>query len=359
MAPTTVSTRRTRTTSDPTVPPSTAVRLDVLVFVACSLDPIVLSKPLQWSLGWYSLFGIHQYSHHSSIQCIARITNTSVVACSIHTQAMSSTGNVQAFTIIIDFKFTMFTSITNVTSAGEVVHTINTLSSFTAVDVLHLTLINVHITDPSCVAWVTNTNVAIYSIHTLHGRALHRWCSSFRTHWFPFHSIHQRSQCHKCRCRCLHYQHTVLFHCSWCSSLDTHHQCSHHRSCVAWIANTNVVIHSIHTLAMSTHWQVYCGHYINQHMLSHQDSSGHRMVLSLADLSVWCFACDSHIDNQVSHHSPLRRRELWTISKTTCPTSSLTVVETTFLTSRKNWTPWVLTRLYKQFHFWGDLKISS
>ena len=44
---------------------------------------------------------------------------------------------------------------------------------------------------------------------------------------------------------------------------------------------------------------MYCGRYVNQHMLAHTDSSGHQMVLSLADISVWCFACDSYIDNHV------------------------------------------------------------
>ena len=46
--------------------------------------------------------------------------------------------------------------------------------------------------------------------------------------------------------------------------------------------------------------QVYCGRYINEHMVQHcEDPSGHRVVLSLADLSVWCFACDSYVDNPV------------------------------------------------------------
>ena len=54
--------------------------------------------------------------------------------------------------------------------------------------------------------------------------------------------------------------------------------------------------------------QVYCGRYVNQHMLEHQDSSGHKMVLSLADISVWCFACDSYIDNHVCVRKEGERR---------------------------------------------------
>ena len=40
--------------------------------------------------------------------------------------------------------------------------------------------------------------------------------------------------------------------------------------------------------------QVYYGRYINQHMLKHTEETGHKMVLSYADLSMWCFACDLH-----------------------------------------------------------------
>lgn len=43
-------------------------------------------------------------------------------------------------------------------------------------------------------------------------------------------------------------------------------------------------------------------------MLEHQDSSGHKMVLSLADISVWCFACDSYIDNHVCVRKEGERR---------------------------------------------------
>ena len=50
-----------------------------------------------------------------------------------------------------------------------------------------------------------------------------------------------------------------------------------------------------------THTQAYCGRYVNQHMLDHQDTAGHKVVLSLADISVWCFECDSYLDNEVLH----------------------------------------------------------
>ena len=44
---------------------------------------------------------------------------------------------------------------------------------------------------------------------------------------------------------------------------------------------------------------VYCGRYINKHMLAHSEETGHHTVLSYADLSVWCFPCDSYVYNPV------------------------------------------------------------
>ena len=35
-------------------------------------------------------------------------------------------------------------------------------------------------------------------------------------------------------------------------------------------------------------------------MLFHSLATDHKMVLSYADLSVWCYACDSYVHNQVS-----------------------------------------------------------
>ena len=55
-----------------------------------------------------------------------------------------------------------------------------------------------------------------------------------------------------------------------------------------------------HPPQLSLHVQVFCGRYVNQHMVVHKDSAGHMMALSLADLSVWCYLCDSYIDNHVS-----------------------------------------------------------
>ena len=46
--------------------------------------------------------------------------------------------------------------------------------------------------------------------------------------------------------------------------------------------------------------RVLCGRYINQHMVQHNEQTGHSIALSFADLSVWCFPCDSYVHNPVS-----------------------------------------------------------
>ncbi|XP_034027750.1 histone deacetylase 6 [Thalassophryne amazonica] len=48
-----------------------------------------------------------------------------------------------------------------------------------------------------------------------------------------------------------------------------------------------------------TCYQVFCGRYVNEHMVSHGADSEHPVVLSLADLSVWCYICESYIHNQI------------------------------------------------------------
>ena len=45
--------------------------------------------------------------------------------------------------------------------------------------------------------------------------------------------------------------------------------------------------------------RVLCGRYINQHMVQHNEETGHSIALSFADLSVWCFPCDSYVHNPV------------------------------------------------------------
>uniref|UniRef100_A0A2K6T330 UBP-type domain-containing protein n=1 Tax=Saimiri boliviensis boliviensis TaxID=39432 RepID=A0A2K6T330_SAIBB len=44
--------------------------------------------------------------------------------------------------------------------------------------------------------------------------------------------------------------------------------------------------------------QVYCGRYINAHMLRHHGNSGHPLVLSYVDLSTWCYYCQAYVHHQ-------------------------------------------------------------
>ncbi|XP_029910870.1 histone deacetylase 6 [Myripristis murdjan] len=48
-----------------------------------------------------------------------------------------------------------------------------------------------------------------------------------------------------------------------------------------------------------TCYQVYCGRYINEHMVTHGVVAEHPIVLSFADLSVWCYLCEAYIHNKV------------------------------------------------------------
>ncbi|KAG8520800.1 Histone deacetylase 6, partial [Galemys pyrenaicus] len=45
-------------------------------------------------------------------------------------------------------------------------------------------------------------------------------------------------------------------------------------------------------------YQVYCGRYVNAHMLQHHEGSGHPLVLSYVDLSAWCYYCQAYVHNQ-------------------------------------------------------------
>ncbi|XP_077185614.1 protein deacetylase HDAC6 isoform X2 [Paroedura picta] len=47
-------------------------------------------------------------------------------------------------------------------------------------------------------------------------------------------------------------------------------------------------------------YKVCCGRYINRHMVAHNSESGHPLVLSFADLSVWCYGCQDYV-----HHPAL------------------------------------------------------
>jgi len=45
--------------------------------------------------------------------------------------------------------------------------------------------------------------------------------------------------------------------------------------------------------------KVFCGRFVNGHMVKHNEGTGHPLVLSIRDLSTWCYSCESYIDNEV------------------------------------------------------------
>ncbi|PNF26146.1 hypothetical protein B7P43_G04459 [Cryptotermes secundus] len=46
-------------------------------------------------------------------------------------------------------------------------------------------------------------------------------------------------------------------------------------------------------------YTVHCGRYISEHMMLHGHGMSHPLTLSFSDLSVWCYACEAYIDNQI------------------------------------------------------------
>ncbi|XP_062855523.1 histone deacetylase 6 [Trichomycterus rosablanca] len=50
-------------------------------------------------------------------------------------------------------------------------------------------------------------------------------------------------------------------------------------------------------------YKVLCGRFVNEHMVTHGQESTHPLVLSFADLSVWCYPCESYVHNQVLYEA--------------------------------------------------------
>lgn len=53
-------------------------------------------------------------------------------------------------------------------------------------------------------------------------------------------------------------------------------------------------------MCLSCH-RVLCGRYVMEHMLYHNLETSHPLALSFSDLSVWCYPCESYIDNSKLH----------------------------------------------------------
>ncbi|CAL9702786.1 unnamed protein product [Knipowitschia caucasica] len=52
-----------------------------------------------------------------------------------------------------------------------------------------------------------------------------------------------------------------------------------------------------------TCYKVLCGRYVNKHMVIHGVTEEHPVVLSYADLSVWCYICESYVHNQILYEA--------------------------------------------------------
>ncbi|VDK81736.1 unnamed protein product [Litomosoides sigmodontis] len=48
-----------------------------------------------------------------------------------------------------------------------------------------------------------------------------------------------------------------------------------------------------------TCYSVNCGRYVAGHAVHHQILTGHSMALSLTDLSVWCYPCESYVHHEI------------------------------------------------------------
>lgn len=53
-------------------------------------------------------------------------------------------------------------------------------------------------------------------------------------------------------------------------------------------------------MCLSCH-AVLCGRYVMEHMLYHNLETTHPLALSFSDLSVWCYPCESYVDNIKLH----------------------------------------------------------
>jgi len=45
-------------------------------------------------------------------------------------------------------------------------------------------------------------------------------------------------------------------------------------------------------------YKVMCGRFVKEHMVGHSKESGHQLAMSFADLSIWCYACESYVRNE-------------------------------------------------------------
>ena len=51
--------------------------------------------------------------------------------------------------------------------------------------------------------------------------------------------------------------------------------------------------------------EIFCSRYVNNHMVDHFEQHKHPMALSFSDLSVWCYDCESYVDNEILKEAKL------------------------------------------------------
>ena len=89
--------------------------------------------------------------------------------------------------------------------------------------------------------------------------------------------------------------------------VDFKHDCAHQRAVtddaeavIAWAAGDSPAqcgdcAHSVETWLCAHCLRVGCGRHVQAHALAHAHAAQHWLCVSLADISVWCHACDAYV----------------------------------------------------------------
>lgn len=83
------------------------------------------------------------------------------------------------------------------------------------------------------------------------------------------------------------------------------------------------------TLGSAPTSQVFCGRYVNEHMVTHGAVAEHPVVLSFSDLSVWCYLCEAYVHNQVTvQNTNYKSQNRNYKSEISCKTTNATLATT-------------------------------
>ncbi|CAH8578868.1 unnamed protein product [Schistosoma rodhaini] len=84
---------------------------------------------------------------------------------------------------------------------------------------------------------------------------------------------------------------------SWCPHLISVHNNPNWKPDINSLCNS--CNHSNENWVCLSCYSVYCGRYANSHMIEHFNITKHSIVLSYADLSTWCYQCESYVHNEI------------------------------------------------------------